>query len=53
MARTLMARFELVLESIGKNPLASDLGSFSVIFFFYIENGILCILVGIASMTRF
>ena len=30
--------FELVLESLGKNPLAADLGWFSVIFFFILKT---------------
>ena len=57
MARTLMARlprlFRTHFKSLGKNPLAADLGLFSVIFFFYIENGILCVFIRIASMRRF
>ena len=56
MAQTLMARFhgcfEHVLESLEKNPIAADLGSFRV-FFFHVENGILCVLIRIASMRRF
>ena len=57
MARPLMARlsrwFELVLASLGKNTIAADLGYFRVFFFFHIENGILCILIRIASIRRF
>ena len=30
--------FELVIESLGKSPIAADLGQFRVIFFFYVEN---------------
>ena len=33
--------------------LAADLEKFRVIFFFDIENGILCVLIRIASMRRF
>ena len=42
MARTLMARyhgcFELVLESLGKNPRAADLGYFRVFFLFVLKK---------------
>ena len=41
VAQTLMARlprcFELVLESLVKNPIAADLELFRVIFFFILE----------------
>ena len=37
----------------GKNPLATDVESFRVVFIFYVENGILCVLNTIASMRRF
>ena len=36
-----------------KNPIVADLGYFRVIFPFYIENGILCVLFRIASVRRF
>ena len=35
-----------------KIPIAADADSFRVIFFFYVENGILCVLIKIASMRR-
>ena len=38
---------------VKKKTLAADLGYFRVIFFFYIENGILCVFIRIASMRRF
>ena len=62
MTRTPMARlprdgyFELVLESLGKNPIAGDIIIFGTIkwdFLFYIDNGMLCVLIRIASMRRF
>ena len=60
MARTLMTCllvyhgcFELVLESLGKNPRAANLEKFRMIFCVYIENGILCVLIRIALMRRF
>ena len=44
VARTLMARLpwrlpssELVLESLGKNPIAADLGKIRVTFFFILK----------------
>ena len=40
--------FELVLESLGKNPIAADVESVRVIFFFNVEKGILCVLIRIA-----
>ena len=48
--------FELVFESLGKNPIAADISIFWIIkgdFIFYIDNGMLCILIRIASMRRF
>ena len=48
--------FELVLESLTKNPIAADIIVFEIIsggFLFYIENGMLCVLIRIASMRRF
>ena len=45
--------FELVLESLGNNPLAADLGNLVLFSFFYIENGILCVLIRIASQPTF
>ena len=56
MARTLMARIPwlfFVTKSLGKNPIAADLEYFRVIFFFYIQNGILCVLIRIVSMRQF
>ena len=58
MARTPIARLphgciELVLGSLGKDPIAADLGLFTVIFSFYVESGMLCVLIRIASMRRF
>ena len=54
MARTLMAcsprLFRNLLESLGKNPIATDFGKFRMIFLFYNKNRILCVLVRIASM---
>ena len=53
VARTLMARlprlFELVLESLGKS-LGCRRGIILIDFLFYIENGILCVLIRIASL---
>ena len=48
--------FELVHESHGKNLIAADISIFGIIlgvFLFYIDNGMLCVLIGIASMRRF
>ena len=39
--------FKLVLEYLGKNSIAAD-GIIKGDFIFYIENGILCILIRIA-----
>ena len=44
---------ELVLKSLGKNPIAADLGQLRLIVFLYTGNGMFCILIGIASMRRF
>ena len=41
MARTLMAHFEVVLESLGKNPTAAIIGIIKGDLLLYIENGIL------------
>ena len=56
VARTLLVYhgfFELVLGSLGKYLIAADLGLFRAILLFYIEYGILCVLIRIASMRRF
>ena len=60
MARKPMARlhgyFELVLDFLGKNPIAGGIIIFEIIksdFLFYIDNGMLCVLIRIASMRRF
>ena len=48
--------FELVLESIGKNPIAADIIIFGITqcdFLFHIDNVMLCVLIRIASMLRF
>ena len=49
--------FELVLESLGKNSMTSaDFIIFEIMqddFLFYIDNGILCVLIRIASMRQF
>ena len=48
--------FELVLESIGKNPIAADIIISEIIkgdFLFYVDNGMLCVLIRIASSRRF
>ena len=45
--------FELLLESHGTNPIDADLELFRMIFFFILRNGILCMLIRIASMRRF
>ena len=48
--------FELVLESLGKNPIAADIilsGTIKGDFLFYNENGMFCVLIRIASMRRF
>ena len=50
-----MAVSELVLESLTKNPIAAAIIVFGIIsgdFLFYIENGMLCVLIRIASMRR-
>ena len=44
--------FELILESLGNIPIAADFRYIKVIYF-YIENGILCVLIRVASMRRF
>ena len=43
--------FEIILESLGKNTIAANLEKLRVIF--YVENGILCVLIRIASVRRF
>ena len=58
VARTLMAHLPRLFRTCSwvswkKNPIAADVGSFRVIFLFYVENGILCVLIRIASMRRF
>ena len=57
VARTLMARLPRLFRTRSfvprKNPLAADLGLFSVIFFFTLKNSILCVLIRIASMRQF
>ena len=48
--------FELVLQSLTKNPRATDIIVFGIIsgdFLFYINNGMLCVLIRIASMRGF
>ena len=48
--------FELVLESLGKNPIAADIiifGIIRVIFFSILNNVMFCVLLRIASMRRF
>ena len=35
--------FELIPKSLGKNPLAADMGLFSVIFFFFILKMVYCV----------
>ena len=48
--------FEPVLEFLEKNPTAADIILLGIIkgdFLYYIDNGMLCILVRIASMRRF
>ena len=48
--------FELVLESLGKNPIAADIiifGIIRVIFFSILNNIMFCVLFRIASMRRF
>ena len=61
-SRTSVARtrlFELALESLGKNPVAADIIICRIIwdgflfFFLYIDNGMLCVLIRIASMRQF
>ena len=47
--------FELVLEFLGKNPIAADIIAYGMIkddFLCYIDNGMLCVLIRIASMRR-
>ena len=44
--------FELVLDSLDKSQI-SRFRIIKVDFLFYIENGILCVLIRIASMRRF
>ena len=48
---------KLVLESLTKiKPIAADIIVFVIIsghFLFYIENGMLCVLIRIASLRRF
>ena len=48
--------FEDFLESLTKNPTAADIIVFGIVsgdFLFYINDGMLCVLIRIASMTRF
>ena len=45
--------FELVLESLGKKSDSCRFGIMKGDFLFYIENGIVCVLIKIASMRRF
>ena len=48
--------FKLVLESLTKISIAADIIVFEIIlggFLFYIESGILCVLIRIASLRRF
>ena len=48
--------FELVLESLGKTPIAADIiifGIIRVIFFSILNNIMFCVLLRIASMRRF
>ena len=55
MARTPMARLPWLLESLGKHPIAADIIIFGIIqgdFLFYIDNGMLCVLIRIASMRH-
>ena len=54
MARTLMARLPRLFQTRysvpGKNPIAADFGVNKGDCLFYIENGILRVLIRIASM---
>ena len=59
MARTPMliyhGYFVLILEALGKNPMVADIIIFGIInsdFLFYIDNGMLFVLIRIASMRR-
>ena len=45
--------FELVLESLGNNPIAADFEYYREGSPFYYEDGILCVLIRIAFMRRF
>ena len=48
--------FELILEFITKNPTVAEVIVFGIIsgdFLFYIDNGLLCVLIRIASLRRF
>ena len=48
--------FELPIGSIGTHPIAANIITFGIIlsdFLFYIDNGILYVLIRIASMSRF
>ena len=57
MARTVTAcYFELILEPLTKNSTVAEVIVFGIIlgdFLFYIDNGLLCVLIRIASMNRF
>ena len=60
MARTPMARLPQLLRTRSgvpnKNPIAAGIIVFVIIssgFLFYIENGMLCVLIRIASIRRF
>ena len=48
--------FELALESLAKNPIAAIVIIFGIIlseFLFYIDNGMLCVLIRITLMRQF
>ena len=45
--------FKHNLESLTKYPTAADIIVFGMIFFFYIDDGVLCALIKIMSMRRF
>ena len=45
--------FELIFESLGTKAHRCRLGIIQCVFVIHIENGILCVLIRIASMRRF
>ena len=48
--------FERVLESLGKTPIAADIIIFRIVkdvFLFYVDDGMLCVLIRIGLLRQF